>query len=84
MGSSSPPGGDGAAQLRVRREHFMVAMTMTPRACGVSGHGIMHAPAVGCALEELTLHGAFQSLDLWRLSLRRMREDAPYPELGIW
>ena len=52
-------------------------------ACGFSGHGIMHAPAVGRALSELSLDGAFQSLDLTRLSFQRVLDDAPYGEVGI-
>jgi len=52
-------------------------------ACGFSGHGIMHAPAVGRALSELSLDGAFQSLDLTRLGFQRVLDDAPYGEVGI-
>lgn len=48
-------------------------------ATGFSGHGLMHAPAVGRALAELILHGGFQTLDLGRMGLRR----DPYPELTI-
>lgn len=52
-------------------------------ACGFSGHGIMHAPAVGCALSELVLHGSFQSIDLARLEYDRVRRNEPYAETGI-
>ena len=52
-------------------------------ACGFSGHGIMHAPAVGRALSELSLHGAFQSLDLTKLGFQRVLDDEPYGEEGI-
>ena len=52
-------------------------------ACGFSGHGIMHAPAVGRALSELVLKGRFESLDLSRLGFQRVIDNAPYPELGI-
>ncbi|MGI9384950.1 MAG: NAD(P)/FAD-dependent oxidoreductase [Methyloligellaceae bacterium] len=52
-------------------------------ACGFSGHGIMHAPAVGRALAELVLEGRYQSIDLARMEFRRVLENTPYPELGI-
>ncbi|MEM7226031.1 MAG: FAD-binding oxidoreductase [Pseudomonadota bacterium] len=52
-------------------------------ACGFSGHGIMHAPAVGRALAELALAGQFETLDLSRMGMHRIWDDSPYPELGI-
>jgi glycine/D-amino acid oxidase-like deaminating enzyme len=52
-------------------------------ACGFSGHGLMHAPAVGRALAELVVAGRFETLDLSRLGYRRVLEGAPYPETGI-
>lgn len=52
-------------------------------ACGFSGHGIMHAPAVGRALAECALTGEFQSLDLSRLGIDRVYENRPLPETGI-
>ena len=52
-------------------------------ACGFSGHGIMHAPAVGRALAELALDGDFQTLDLSRMGFLRVRDNAPYAEAGI-
>ncbi len=52
-------------------------------ACGFSGHGIMHAPAVGRALCELALTGEFQTLDLSRMGFARVLDDTPYRELGI-
>jgi FAD-dependent oxidoreductase domain-containing protein 1 len=52
-------------------------------ACGFSGHGLMHAPAVGRALAELISRGRFATLDLSRLGYQRVLDDAPYPELGI-
>ena len=52
-------------------------------AAGFSGHGIMHAPAVGLALSELILTGQFQTLDLSRFSYQRVIDETPYPELGI-
>jgi len=52
-------------------------------ACGFSGHGIMHAPAVGRALAELTLTGSYQSIDLTRMEFDRVQRGAPLPEIGI-
>ena len=52
-------------------------------ACGFSGHGIMHAPAVGRALAELALGGDFQTLNLSRMGFQRVRDNAPYAEAGI-
>ncbi|MGK5115178.1 NAD(P)/FAD-dependent oxidoreductase [Geodermatophilus sp. CPCC 205506] len=52
-------------------------------ATGFSGHGLMHAPAVGRALAELILHGSFQTLDLGRMGLGRVLSGTPYRELTI-
>ena len=50
---------------------------------GFSGHGMMHAPAVGRAIAELIVNGRFETLDLSRLGYRRIAEHAPYRERGI-
>lgn len=52
-------------------------------ASGFSGHGLMHAPAVGRALSELILTGAYRTLDLGRMDYTRVLDDRPYAELGI-
>lgn len=52
-------------------------------ACGFSGHGIMHAPAVGRALSELAFTGRYQSIDLTRLEFDRIRRGDPLAEVGI-
>ncbi len=52
-------------------------------ACGFSGHGLMHAPAVGRALAELVLDGRFATLDLSRMGTARVAAGEPYAELGI-
>lgn len=52
-------------------------------ATGFSGHGLMHAPAVGRALTELILHGSFQTIDLSRMGLQRVFDNEPYRELTI-
>ena len=59
-----------------RLDNFFVA-------CGFSGHGLMHAPAVGRALAELAMHGRFETLDLERMGYRRVLESTPYRETGI-
>ncbi len=57
-------------------ENFFVA-------CGFSGHGIMHAPAVGMALSELILDGRYSTIDLSKMSYQRILDNAPYKEEGI-
>jgi len=52
-------------------------------ACGFSGHGIMHAPAVGRALAELALYGEYRSIDLSRMEFDRVLRNEPYAESGI-
>lgn len=52
-------------------------------AAGFSGHGLMHAPAVGQALAELILDGGYRTLDLSRMDYRRVQANAPYREEGI-
>ena len=52
-------------------------------ATGFSGHGLMHSPAVGRALSELILYGAFQTIDLGRMGLGRVLAGEPYREVAI-
>ena len=52
-------------------------------ACGFSGHGLMHAPAVGLAMSELLLDGRFSTIDLSRLGYQRVIDGTPLPEQGI-
>ena len=52
-------------------------------ACGSSGHGLQHAPAIGRAVAELLLHGGYETLDLSRLGYRRIIDDEPLFEAGI-
>lgn len=52
-------------------------------ACGFSGHGLMHAPAVGRAMAELIMAGGYQTLDLSRMDYQRIARWQPYPEIGI-
>ena len=50
---------------------------------GFSGHGLMHAPAVGRAIKELILDDGFETLDLSRMGYQRVIDNAPYRENGI-
>lgn len=52
-------------------------------ACGFSGHGFMHALAVGRGLTELITHGSYQTLDLSRMGYQRILDDQPYAEEGV-
>ena len=52
-------------------------------ACGFSGHGLMHAPAVGRALTELIVQGRFETIDLSRMGYQRVIDGTPYREKGI-
>ena len=40
-------------------------------ACGFSGHGFMHAPAIGRLMAEIVLDGHASSMDIGALSLDR-------------
>jgi len=50
---------------------------------GFSGHGLQQSPAVGRAVAELLVDGRFTTLDLTRLSPRRVRDNKPFIELNI-
>lgn len=52
-------------------------------ACGFSGHGLQQSPAVGLAMSELLLDGAFRTFDLSAFSYRRVVENRPVGEQGI-
>ncbi|MFN9153908.1 MAG: NAD(P)/FAD-dependent oxidoreductase [bacterium] len=57
-------------------ENFLVA-------CGFSGHGLMHAPAVGRGLAELVLNQSFETIDLRPMGYWRIVRATPYKETGI-
>jgi glycine/D-amino acid oxidase-like deaminating enzyme len=59
-----------------RLDNFFVA-------CGFSGHGLMHAPAVGRALAERIVAGRDETIDLSRMGYQRVLDRAPYAETGI-
>ncbi len=50
---------------------------------GFSGHGLQQSPAVGRALSELIVHGAFKTLDLRDLAYGRITADRPLREANI-
>ena len=50
---------------------------------GSSGHGVMHAPALGALLAELISDGRFSSLDATPLRPSRFAEGAPNPASGL-
>jgi sarcosine oxidase subunit beta len=50
---------------------------------GSSGHGVMHAPALGQLLAEIILDGAASTLDVSALRPSRFEEGAPNPVSGV-
>ena len=52
-------------------------------ACGFSGHGMQHAPAVGRALAERISNGHYGNLDLTPLAAERIQRGQPLIEQNI-
>ncbi len=50
---------------------------------GFSGHGLQQSAAVGRAVSELIVHGAFQTLDLSPFSYERIPRNAPFLEEAV-
>jgi sarcosine oxidase subunit beta len=50
---------------------------------GSSGHGVMHAPALGQLLAEMILDGAASSIDTHPLRPSRFAEGQPNPEISL-
>lgn len=59
-----------------RLENYFVA-------CGLSGHGLQHAPAIGRALKELILDGRYQTIDLSRFGFQRVLDNQPIEDISI-
>lgn len=53
-------------------------------ATGFSGHGVMHAPAVGRGVAELITHGGYRSIDLSPLGWERIRSGTPLHETIVY
>lgn len=50
---------------------------------GFSGHGLQQSPAVGRAVSELIVHGAFQTLDLTPFRYERVESNEPFLEEAV-
>ena len=50
---------------------------------GLSGHGLQQSPAIGRALSEMILEGAFKSIDLTRFGYERVARNQPLAELNV-
>jgi glycine/D-amino acid oxidase-like deaminating enzyme len=53
-------------------------------ATGFSGHGVMHAPAVGRGVAELIATGRFLTIDLSALGWERIRSSTPLFESIVY
>jgi len=53
-------------------------------ACGFSGHGFMHSPAIGLLMAELILDGRATSMDIAALSLERFKAGAVGTEANMF
>lgn len=52
-------------------------------ACGYSGHGLMHGPAVGLLIAELIVDGQYKTIDASVLSITRYAEGREIHEVAV-
>jgi sarcosine oxidase subunit beta len=52
-------------------------------ACGYSGHGLMHGPAVGQLIAELIVEGEYKTIDASVLALMRFKEGREIHEVAV-
>lgn len=72
----------GLYEMTPDRHAILGALSGSPNvvvAAGSSGHGVMHAPALGQLAAEIVTTGAARSLDIRALRPERFAEGAPYP-----
>lgn len=50
---------------------------------GFSGHGLQQSPAMGRAMSELIIHGAYQTLDLSPMGYERVTTGQPFIETAV-
>lgn len=67
---------NGIVGFHPRVSNFMFAN-------GFSGHGLQQSPAVGRAVAELIVHGAFQTLDLSPFGYDRIPRNEPFLEEAV-
>jgi len=53
-------------------------------ATGFSGHGMMHAPGVGCSMAEMILDGRTSTLDISAYRFERYAENDPVHEAAVF
>ena len=53
-------------------------------ATGFSGHGVMHAPAVGRAVAEWITRSCYASIDIGPLGWNRIRDKQPMVETVVY
>jgi hypothetical protein len=67
--------------LSVDGEEIDISFEDCPYLCGLSGHGVMHAPSIGLGIAELLTTGSYQTLDLIPFRFERIAENAPLDDV---